>query len=219
MNAKQVRIQHKIFGDSEGWVKNKDLHVTTIETAMDAYGKQQAIEFQNWVDKSEIVYDDIAKCYVKDDAFFCDTVDQLYDLYLTHKNKSDVKPEELLQKRYKIIAEDTSGNLKVGQVLVHDEEANVFWCGKTCFTEDQLKSLHHLFQPLPWYACRKVNDMPRYVKWAQSNPVQVAEVVQWDMEGAMFPTCLIKGECHMRCVVECDLLPATFDEYITYIKR
>lgn len=138
--------------------------------------------------------------------------------------------EEFLKPRYKVIGDWPARFFFMGSILTVTLEQN----GELSITIDceevrreyytwnvetqggHLDDFPHLFEKLPWYKHRRAHEMPRYVKWAQSTPVQVAEVVQWDMEGGMFPMCLIKGECAMRCVVECDLMPAAEKEYLTY---
>lgn len=127
--------------------------------------------------------------------------------------------KELLKPRYLITAEDTSGNLKKGQILVLDEEAGAFWCGKTCYTDDQLKQWPHLFQPLEWWQEIKPEDMPEYVKQHPTNRIGsnakffVIKVYEWSDDG----TRIIFKEGGGLLVDY--IIPATENEYLQYTKN
>lgn len=67
--------------------------------------------------------------------------------------------EELLLPRYKVIADYPGTQYSVGEILpVIGTE--MYIKGRTEF----LSSYPHLFQPLPWWSDREVEDMPEYVK-------------------------------------------------------
>lgn len=105
--------------------------------------------------------------------------------------------EEFLKPRYKVIGDWPARFFFMGSILTVTLEQN----GELSITIDceevrreyytwdvetqggHLDDFPHLFEKLPWYKHRRAHEMPRYVKWAQSMPVQVAEVVQWDYFG------------------------------------
>lgn len=79
--------------------------------------------------------------------------------------------EELLIERYKILAEDTSGNLEIGKILVYDDECNCFWNGGEPYTKEKMDKLPHLFKKLEWWEERKDNDWPEYYKYSGNHGV------------------------------------------------
>lgn len=69
--------------------------------------------------------------------------------------------EELLIPRYKVIADYPGNGLDVGTIMNPSpdwkEFTIVFWCKAN-------DKFPHLFQRLPWWSDRKVEDMPYYLK-------------------------------------------------------
>ena len=63
--------------------------------------------------------------------------------------------EELLQPRFKVIADFPGSNFGIGEIL--DKE----WVGKFF---DELQYFPHLFRKLEWFEDRKVEDLPEYLK-------------------------------------------------------
>lgn len=62
--------------------------------------------------------------------------------------------EELLSPRYKITADYPQNNFTVGYIINYPTNS-------MCLHFDKYP---HLFQKLPWYAERKIEDMPEYIK-------------------------------------------------------
>lgn len=62
-----------------------------ILRAMDAYARQEAIEFGKFIDEKQFYREGELWYQSNPHGDSPLTDDQLYDLYLTHKNKSDVK--------------------------------------------------------------------------------------------------------------------------------
>lgn len=79
--------------------------------------------------------------------------------------------EELLRPRYKVIADYPQSSLKVGDIisfeLQHVEIAKYTALNgdpiKLAVMEKTVQKYPHLFQPLPWWSDRAVEDMPEYL--------------------------------------------------------
>lgn len=70
-------------------------------------------------------------------------------------NTEETKVAELLKPRYLVIAKCPHTNLQVGAILEKDSPH--------LFRFDPIP-YPHLFQPLPWWSHRKIEEMPEYVK-------------------------------------------------------
>jgi hypothetical protein len=74
--------------------------------------------------------------------------------------------EQLLQKRFKFISPYPGGHWEIGEVFEP--------CGKNCYATcgmymiimhgSILEAYPHIFQPLPWWSDRNIEDMPEYLK-------------------------------------------------------
>src|SRR4051812_40933853 len=73
-----------------------------------------------------------------------------------------MSPEELLKPRYKVIADYPKSLYYVGDII------NAGTTSEDCIYCDRegprMRHYPHLFEPLPWWKDRKVEDMPEYVK-------------------------------------------------------
>jgi hypothetical protein len=101
--------------------------------------------------------------------------------------------EELLIQRYKVIAPYPQSSFEVGDIisfeLQHVEIARYTALNgdpiKLAVMEKEVQKYPHLFQPLPWYAERKPEDLPEYIKCDE----RVWKITEWKkgMLGKVFP--------------------------------
>jgi hypothetical protein len=76
-------------------------------------------------------------------------------------------PSQLLIPRYKVIAPDTSGLFRIGDMLVQAKFNPKYYENVNQPNMPLLSNLEnfpHLFQPLHWSAERQESDLPEYVK-------------------------------------------------------
>ncbi len=136
-----------------------------------------------------------------------------------------METKDLLKPRYKVIADYPENTLEVGQILI---ESDVFddWLQTDNFLHGIKKSCAvlypHLFQPLPWYADRKVEEMPEYVKFIQDEPYYQLDkgvVISWQELDEY-----IKSRSELELLSHPIILmgyaePATKEEYEHYLKN
>jgi hypothetical protein len=79
-------------------------------------------------------------------------------------NSRSLSIEELLKPRYKVIAEDTSGNFRIGDMFIKSNYGDWFESGTFEMPEWELQKYPHLFCKLEWWEERKESEMPEYVK-------------------------------------------------------
>lgn len=75
--------------------------------------------------------------------------------------------EELLKPRCKVIADYPKCRYKIGDILYVDDKGSAWIKHEYLFYTDPVESVAkypHLFESLPWWKDRKVEDMPEYVK-------------------------------------------------------
>lgn len=83
---------------------------------------------------------------------------------MNYSNKTETMKtvEELLKPRYKVIADYPKSVYEVGTII------NAGTTSEDCIYCDRegprMRHYPHLFQPLPWWSDRKVEDMPEYVR-------------------------------------------------------
>jgi hypothetical protein len=132
---------------------------------------------------------------------------------ITHMESKAMTPEQLLAPRYEVIAEDTTGDFVKGQILVRDDEDILFsnYFGFE-ISEDTIKALPHLFNPLQWWEQRKVNEMPKYVKTGSGNRIAKA---RFDMQDTSAYFMFLDHEVHPYS--PSGWFPATEEEYNKYI--
>lgn len=147
-------------------------------------------------------------------------------LYLVLLNNGFMTPEELLLPRYEFIADYPFNiHFKIGDIIVLDAEDE---CGKyakvhsfhstenykhvATFYEDFLQRYPHIFKPLPWWAGRKHEDMPGYVKRSKSGNARRVE--RWEGvndNGVPLFEFSFRGTTQRGVINE--WLPATKEEY------
>jgi hypothetical protein len=133
---------------------------------------------------------------------------------ITHMESKAMTPEQLLAPRYEVIAEDTTGDFVKGQILVRDDEDILFsnYFGFE-ISEDTIKALPHLFNPLQWWERREASEMPEYYKYSGNHGVfKTSFRINGDIVMLNFsPTETVPVN-----LAYC--LPATKSEYDQYIK-
>lgn len=79
--------------------------------------------------------------------------------------------EQLLKKRFKVIADYPKSNYAVGEILTKGDAGMVFTmphekdiCGNVREPIESIEKYPHLFKELQWWEDRKPEDMPEYVK-------------------------------------------------------
>jgi hypothetical protein len=83
--------------------------------------------------------------------------------------------EELLRDRIKIIADYPGNKFKVGDILTYSHNflptmivgvGNQIWRNQegVIVSYNKFKDFPHLFQPLPWWSDREIEDLPKYVR-------------------------------------------------------
>lgn len=79
--------------------------------------------------------------------------------------------EDLMKKRYKVIADYPYSIFKVGEVLSSFDQFSYI-------SESDCRKYPHLFKPLEWWEDRKPEDLPEYVKniWHKT----YHKVEKWD---------------------------------------
>lgn len=76
--------------------------------------------------------------------------------------------EELLKPRYKVIAEWPESTFEIGQIITKSDlvedwlQTDNFLHG---FKLSAVEKYPHLFKKLEWWEERKLEDMPKYVRW------------------------------------------------------
>lgn len=128
-------------------------------------------------------------------------------------------PDELLQPRYKVIADYPKQDFEVGEVLYEDNEMYFV------YTDNGKWQIHpewypHLFKKLAWHEERNIEDLPEYVKLGYNNRNQyVHQVDKWfdEIDGLYYQYLNKVGTPLMSNVNE--LLPSTQQEYEAYLKQ
>ena len=125
-------------------------------------------------------------------------------------------PEELLEKRYKVIALWIKSPLKIniGDIIKWDDLTGDFYCKGERFNKD-LESYPHLFQPMEWWQDRDVKDMPEYVVFPDGHhnieKGQIVKVFNW----YRYPdACIFHNHIHANW-----MLPSTETDYLNYLKQ
>ena len=117
------------------------------------------------------------------------------------------KITELLKPRYLVIADYPGSVFELGKIL--DDEILI----------ESMSKYPHLFQPLPWWSHRTLEEMPGHVKDENG----VYKVKEWHFELAPKVTVFIDAKIHQQYRKECtecplysDFLPATLHDYEQY---
>jgi len=123
--------------------------------------------------------------------------------------------EELMKPRYKVIATWPGMELDlnyVGQVITLTVKDNKQWCirlHRATLYDAHFDQYPHLFEPLPWWKDRKVEDMPPFVKSKRTGVVYSLKV-DYDKNSLWLDGCeLTLNLTHY--------LPATLDDYNAYL--
>lgn len=124
---------------------------------------------------------------------------------------------DLLIPRYKVIADypgSKSDCLNIGDIITDDgKKAAINQNGVPVFPMEWHK-YPHLFQPMSWYAERKVEEMPLYLK--KGNKVIQVSYEYFDNQ-LMVRNVINENLMPLGAIG--DLVPATKDEYEQYIKN
>lgn len=130
--------------------------------------------------------------------------------------------EELMKPRYKVIADYPKCHYNVGDIIEPIGGDN--W---DCYANPTLGGLtnpdkyRHLFEPLPWWKERKVEEMPEYVKCLSPNfkwsKGYIIKVDRWLK--SFGPTLRFYSPDTDKITHHpCSFVPATEAEYNTYLQ-
>jgi predicted transcriptional regulator len=72
-----------------------------------------------------------------------------------------MKIEELLQPRFKVIANFPDSTRNIGDIIYVDNKKEKYWSENY---EKWLSTFPHLFKKLEWFEDRKIEDLPEYLK-------------------------------------------------------
>src|SRR6476620_10336839 len=86
---------------------------------------------------------------------------------------------DLMQRRFKVIAEDTTGNFKVGETFIKSSLGDWYESETFEMPEWELKKFPHLFKELQWWEERSLDEMPEYIIDNTSKPKRVIKVDEW----------------------------------------
>ncbi len=98
------------------------------------------------------------------------------------------KAEALLTPRFEVIAPDTSGNWKIGDIIT-DDGISTARVGQRAVFALQWKSFPHLFREMAWWEKREIDEMPEYVKFKTAIPQVIAKVIEWKYESGVVFLC------------------------------
>ena len=120
------------------------------------------------------------------------------------------KIEKLLLPRFKVVADYPNSPYVVGEVKDN--------LGPNL--AKHFSQWPHLFQPLPWWSDRNVEDMPEYVWYNPSGFTKreliVLKVAQWHKEKTGEPWAEVEGDA-IGYAVSYMPKPASLEEYTLYI--
>jgi hypothetical protein len=131
---------------------------------------------------------------------------------------------QLLIPRYIVIDNYPDSPFKVGDIITYVREvAQAYdqWeiAGKQ-FTSNGINKYPNIFRKLNWWEHREKHELPQYVLWTKTSNKAVSRVTTWtysDHYGWYF-TSEAGGSCK-HIPNECHIIPATPDEYDTYMNQ
>lgn len=125
---------------------------------------------------------------------------------------------DLMKPRYKVIAEDTSGDWTKDNIITFEEDfmqRPVYYLyddeGKRGFKPGFFDGYPHLFKPLQWWEERKPEEMPRYVAHKLGG---YYEVFQWHKNSVGVWRC----DVQIALFFIGDIVPISETEYNSYLK-
>lgn len=74
-------------------------------------------------------------------------------------------PVQLLEPRFKVIANYPHSQVTVGEVIY----------GSTPYLDELYSSFPHLFKKFKWWELRKIDDMPKYVFYKEEKSVHIVD--------------------------------------------
>jgi hypothetical protein len=110
--------------------------------------------------------------------------------------------------RYEVVADYPSSTYKIGDILHSDTENMSAFFGK----------YPHLFRALSWWEHVPIDELPKYVKWANGERIHVAKIDHYELNNH-------SGNLYAHTVSNESLLlgeqdhPATEAEYNDYITK
>jgi len=124
--------------------------------------------------------------------------------------------EQLMIPRVKVVEDYPDSPYKVGDIMVFDGDLTIHPNGM-----DITSKYPKIFQPIPWYAERDVDVLPKYERVIDQDSELNSEVVivtEW-MNGNDDLICYINHEWFMGISIGVNILPATEQEYTDFITQ
>ncbi len=120
-------------------------------------------------------------------------------------------PSELLQPRYKCIADYPGSHFEIGDILIQDKNhKNNYWIEDNLYTERYPNNYPHLFKKLEWWEDKEEIKMPRYLKFKSG---LIEKVLHYSCNNSQ-----VLFNTHVSYMNTNGLEPATESEYINQLK-
>jgi hypothetical protein len=117
-----------------------------------------------------------------------------------------MKIEELLQPRFKVIANFPDSTRNIGDIIYVDNKKEKYWSDNY---EKWLSSFPHLFKKLEWYEDRKIEDLPEYLK----DKNEIYKVYKYDLSYSMFSVKVYEKSGYILTLFLYNVSPSTKEEY------
>ena len=129
----------------------------------------------------------------------------------------------LLVPRYRVIADYPGCPFEIGTILLVDADGELysdmhgFAQSAVKIMEKEAKRFKHLVEPLPWYAERRPEEMPQYLRFQKDE--EVYKIEKWDMKHLVgFIDINRRQGCSLLTwKPEHGYVPATETEYNAYL--
>lgn len=139
-------------------------------------------------------------------------ISDLIDGGLQQQQAEFEKIEELLKPRWKCISKYPNALWAIGDII-KNRFSPVF---VTDCAEYDIDYYENLFQPLPWYAERSVDDMPEYIIGRWQGEDQYVKVLKWEFD--MTINAYVTNIDGMRLVDKYSK-PITFEQYQSFKEK
>jgi hypothetical protein len=127
--------------------------------------------------------------------------------------------EQLLRKRFKFKMPYPGSHWDIGEVFeLHvDGFSYKTKLSSVRILDNVIEFYPHIFQPLPWWSDREIEDLPRYIKKNDGRIFLVLHYGYSESEGELF---LVMDDIEIPNYMDyLDPQPATEEEYTAYINK
>lgn len=116
--------------------------------------------------------------------------------------------EELLQPRFKVIANFPDNTRNIGDIIYVDNKKEKYWSDNF---EKWLSTFPHLFRKLKWFEDRAIEDLPEYLK----DKNEIYKVYKYDLSYSMFSVKVYEKSGYILTLFLYNVLPSNKEEYET----